>query len=102
MTLSTVLAFAVVLVAAPLSWIVFLMLRRQTRHLPGNKVLRAQAWASFSLAVIVTVFAIVFVNNEQAVPPLDLEATRILTRGALLLVSVASSLYWIRLYRNRG
>ena len=102
-SLSTVLAVLVVIVAAPLAWIVAFMLWELSRadRLRTNRVIRAQAWAAVGLAVIVTVFAVVFVNNEQAIPPLDPDQTRILTRGVLLLVSVASSVYWIRLYRTR-
>lgn len=104
MTLSSLLAILVVAVAAPLSWTVAVMLWRLSRATPQlrmNRVMRAQAWSAFGLAIIVTVFAFVFVNNEQAVPPLDPDQTRILTRGVLLLVSVVSSAYWLNLYRTR-
>lgn len=100
--LDAALAVLVVLFAVPLTWIAAIVLFRRSREtmLRRNKVMRGVAITLGGLAWIATVFAIVFVNNEQDDPWLSLEQTKILTRTALLVVSVASSLYWLRLYRN--
>lgn len=96
--MSEVLAILVVVVAMPLNWIVTAMLWRLYAERPTYKVLRERAIASLGLALIVSVFALVFVNNEMAMPILDAEATRLLTRTTLLVFSVGPALYWLRIY----
>lgn len=98
--LGNALAWLTVFVALPLSWFVAFRLWRLSRSRPRIMVLRHQAIASLALALLVTVFALVFINNDMEVPPLSVAQTRILTRGSLLLLSVIPALYWLRLYRE--
>jgi hypothetical protein len=98
MSLSDLLTVAVIFVALPLSWLVAVLLWNLSRGNPKLYVLRAHAVAALAIAIIVTVFTIVFVNNNLAVPPpLDLDATKIITRGTILVVSTVSALYWLLL-----
>lgn len=99
--LDDVLAFLVVVLAIPLSWGVAVWLWHLTRSSPELKVLRANAIAALSLAIIVSAFAGIFVNNSLIPPPIDFETTKLITRGTLLVCSVVSAVYWIRLYRGK-
>lgn len=90
------LTVAVILVALPLSWLVAALLWNLSRGRPELRVLRAHAVAALALAIIVTVFTAIFTNNALIPPPLDFEATKFITRGTVLIVSTASSLYWLR------
>jgi uncharacterized membrane protein len=92
------LATLVVVIALPLNWIVTAMLWRLSFANPGYKVLRERAIVSLGLSLIVTVFAGIFVNNDFVVPPLDAEATKLITRVAILAFSTVPALYWLRLY----
>lgn len=100
MTLPILLAILVVVVAMPLNWYVTLRLWWLSRQSPGVRVLRERAIVALMLSLIVTVFAVVFVNNELPMPPLDAEATKLLTRSALLVWSVVPPVYWLYLYRR--
>lgn len=95
------LAFAVVAIAAPLNWIVAYLLWRLSRQAPEVAVLRERAINATAVALIVSVFAVIFVNNGLEVPPLGIEATRLLTRGSLLALSTYAAVRWLRLYRGR-
>lgn len=96
MNLPELLTLAVIFVAAPLSWLVAALLWRLSRTEPTFKTLRAHAVAALALALIVTTFAAVFVNNSLAAPPpLTLVQTQIITRGALLVISTVSAAYWL-------
>lgn len=94
-----VLAYAVVLFALPVNWYVAYRLWRLSRSSPELRVLADRAIAAFFLAVIVSVFAVVFINNDIIPPPMDVYTTRILTRGAILSL-VVPALYWLYLYRS--
>jgi hypothetical protein len=97
-TLPSLLAVAVIVFAVPLNWYVALRLWWLSRH-ADNWALRAHVVVAVMLALIVTVFAVIFVNNDMAVPPLDPETTRIITRAAMLGLSVPG-LYWLWLVRR--
>lgn len=101
MTLPDFLAVAVVLVAVPLNLFVTGLLLRLSWSAPNTLVLRAQALAWVSLTIIVTVFAVVFVNNGLDEPPLDSTATMLLTRGTLLVFSVLPAAYWLHVVWRR-
>lgn len=100
MTLSTLLAVLVVVLAMPLNWYVTVRLWQLSRSAPRIRVLRERAIVALTLSVLVSVFALVFVNNEIPVPPLDSEATKLVSRGALLVWSVIPPAYWLILYRR--
>lgn len=98
----TILAVLVIGVALPVNWYVAYKLWRKSRGAPQLRVLRERMWASLALALVVTVFAFVFVNNSVLdPPPLDPLATQIVTRLAILSLSIPA-LYWLWLYRNGG
>lgn len=94
------LSLLVIFAAAPLTWFVAIRLWSISRLAPELRVLRAHAIAALALAVIVSVFAFVFLNNDLDPPPLTFVQTQYLTRGTLLVVSLSSSIYWLRLYRR--
>ena len=86
-------------VALPLNWIVTILLWRVTRAAPDVRVLRERAIVALSLSLIVTVFVLIFLNNDLKPSPLDFESTKFVTRGVLLAMSVIPALIWLRLYR---
>ena len=99
MILANVLALAVVFVAVPLNWLVTIRLWRLSGATPEISVLRERAILSTFFTVLVTVFALVFLNNDLAVPILTLDQTRIIVRSATLAVSIVPAGYWLYLYR---
>ena len=94
----SILAVLVVLVALPLLWYVAVRLLSEVRRSPEIGVLRERAFLALVLALVVTVFAAVFLNNGMAEPILDSHATMVLTRAAILALSIPA-LYWWKLYR---
>lgn len=98
--LVSLLTLLVVWVALPLTWFASWRLWLLHRRRMELKVLRERGIAMTMLALLVTVFAVVFINNDFEVPPLDVATTRILTRGALFLFSVVPACYWLWLYRS--
>lgn len=99
MTLANFLAYAVVGFAVPLNIFVTIRLWRLHVEDPGIRVLRERAILSTFIAVVVTIFALVFLNNDLVVPILGLEQTRLIARGATLAVSIVPAGYWLYLYR---
>lgn len=97
--MSTLLALLTVFVAMPLNIFVTIRLWRLYRADPSLRVLRERAIASLFVAIVVTVFALVFLNNDLVPPILAFEDTKILTRGAMLAVGVIPAGYWLWLYR---
>lgn len=100
MTLPELLALMVIVVAAPLSWLVAVLLWRLSRSAPDIRVLRADAVAALGLAILVSVFGLIFHNNGMQDPFFNTTETQVITRGMLLIASVASALYWLHLYRR--
>jgi len=93
------LAVLTVLVAAPLNWLVTIRLWRLSLAHSGIRVLRERAIVSLVLAFLVTVFALVFLNNDIVPPPLAFESTKLITRGAMLAAGIIPAVYWLWLYR---
>lgn len=100
MNVPTVIAYLVALVALPLNWFVVVRLWRLSLFTPRIRVLRYQAILATALAVIVTIFAIVFLNNDLATPVLPGDVTKLVTRSAVLVWSVVPAGYWLWLYRK--
>lgn len=100
MTLPSVLAWLVILVAVPVNWAVVLRLRLLYRERPDNRVLRDRLLVSIVLSMVITIFGAVFLNNGLAVPGLSPFETMVLTRLAVLSLSFPA-LYWLFLYRRR-
>ena len=98
MDVTDLLAALTVFIAAPLNWVVAAMLIRLSLRAQHVRVLRERAVTAVALAFIVTVFALIFVNNSFVPPFLDFETTKYITRGTLLVLSVLPTIYWLRLY----
>ncbi len=99
MTAPTLLALGTIFFALPLNWLVTIRLWRLYRAAPEIRVLRERAIASMFVAIVVTIFALVFLNNDLVPPVLAFDDTKILTRGAILAVGVIPAGYWLWLYR---
>ena len=101
MTLATLLTVVVLVFALPLNWLVTVRLWWRSRSLvldPG--AVRERAIVALALTLIVTVFALIFANNDLPVPILNGDATKLITRGAVLALSVIPALYWLWLDRD--
>lgn len=95
---ATVLAYLVILVAVPINWYAVWKIARLYRKAPHLGVLRDRLIVAVALAIIVTVFGIVFLNNELTNPVLSTNQTRLLTRTAVLGLTLPP-LYWLWKYR---
>lgn len=94
-----ILAWLVVLVAFPLNLAATVVLIRLTLTHRDSRVLRERAYVAIALLMIVGVFAAVFLNNGMEFPVLNDEATRLVTRTAVLALALPAA-YWLWLYRN--
>lgn len=102
MNVGTLLAVLVAVFAGPLNWYVAGHLILLSRREPDLRVLRERAIIAVALAIITTVFAVVFLNNELTVRFLDADTTKVVTRTAVLVGSSIPALYWLWIYRNWG
>jgi hypothetical protein len=98
--IASVLAAVVILVAVPLNWYGVWQLWQLVRDEPEIIVLRERAFIGTALALNVTIFGLIFLNNGMAEPLLDLKATQVITRLTLLVLSTIPALYWLWLFRN--
>lgn len=101
-SLPDLLTIIIVLVAVPLTWSVALLLWRASRLDPTVRALRATATMATGTALIVTVFALVFANNDMDDPVLAFDQTRVVTRTSLLVLSTVPAVFWWRWYRGKG
>ena len=95
-------ALLVVLIAAPMCWYVTVILWRLSRAAPVGVTLRVVAVMSTSVALIVTAFGLIFINNGMDNPVLNSRETMLVTRGSLLVLSLVPTVYWLRWYRRNG
>lgn len=101
MTFPALLAWLNVFIAVPIAWTVAIMLFRVSRSQPDNGVLRERFFGQVMLASVVSIFAIVFINNGMEEPrPMGLPQTQVITRLAILSLTIPA-IYWIWLYRNQ-
>lgn len=100
MTLSDILTIAVLLIALPINWYVTFRLLRLVWMSPDIQILRERATVAGGLSVLITVFALVFANNDLDMPVLDAEGTRLVTRTAMLAVSTFTAGYWLAVVRS--
>jgi len=96
------LTILVVFVAMPLNWYVTLLLWRLHRAEPDVSAIQVSGILSTCVAAIVTVFALIFINNTLDNIVLDSYSTQVVTRGALLVLSIVPALYWLRWYRRKN
>ena len=101
MTLPTLMALFVLFVVLPLNWYVTWRLWLLHKANPTIRVLRERGIVSTALALLVTLFAVIFLNNDLVPPPMSFADTKLLTRGAMLLAGLIPALYWLWLYRER-
>lgn len=92
------LALATLFIATPLNWIVVVKLWGLYRAEP-LPILRERLIVAIAVAIVVTTFALIFVNNDLVPPIVGLDGTKILTRGVMFVAAVIPPLYWLRLYR---
>ncbi len=100
MSAPTLLAVLVAVVSVPLNWFVVVRLWRLSLVKPSIPVLRFQAILATGLSAIVTLFALIFLNNDLPDPVVSGDTTKLITRSVVLIWSVIPSLYWLWLYRK--
>jgi hypothetical protein len=92
------LGFLVVFVACPLNWIVAVLLWRLSRQSPDLTVIRDRAIAATAIAFAVTVFATLMLNTDWTLGLFDLDQARVFSRIATLILALAPTLFFLRLY----
>jgi hypothetical protein len=102
MELTDVLAWVTLVSCVPLNVVATLLLLKSSRKAPALRVLRERYIVAAITTVVVLFFALVFVNNDQDVPPLSLETTKIITRIAMIVMGTVPAVGWILLYRAFG
>lgn len=103
-SLPVFLAGVVIFAGLPINWFVVYRLVRLYRNKNGslgwNRVLRERALVALVVALVVTLFAAVFVNNSFFDPRGHFAfASMVITRIAILMLAVPA-LYWLFLYRK--
>jgi len=101
MSIPTILALFVLFVVLPLNWYVTWRLWRLHKANPTIRVLRERGIVSTVLALLISLFVLIFLNNDLVPPPLAFEDTKLLTRGAMVLAGLIPAIYWLYLYRER-
>lgn len=99
MSVPFLLAVLTLIIAVPLNWYVTFKLWRLSRAAPRLRVLRERAIVALAVAIVVTVFALIFINNDLTPPIVSFDETKFLTRGAMLAVGIIPAGYWLWLYR---
>lgn len=99
MNVASVLAVLVLVIGVPLNLYVTVKLLRLSRVSPQLRVLRERAIVAVCVLLVVVVFSLVFWSNDSTPPVLPLDVTKIITRGAVLVVSTVPAVYWLRIYR---
>lgn len=97
--INVLLSLAVFYVAMPLNWYVVWKLRRRSKQRPRLTVLRERWIAALAVALMVTVYSLIFINNDLPTPVLSFAVTKLFTRASLLLAAIIPALYWLKLYR---
>lgn len=100
MEVTAVLAWLTVLVAVPLCGVASWFLLKKSREAPNLRVLRERFLVSVVTMFVVLFFGVIFVNNDQTVPPISLDATKLITRSAILVLALVQAGGWIWIYRS--
>lgn len=100
MEFTAVLAWLTLAVGVPLNVVAALLLLKKSRQAPGLRVLRERFLVAVVTTVVVLFFGLIFVNNDQLVPPLDVDTTKWITRLAILGLATVPAVGFIRLYRS--
>jgi len=96
--IANLLAIAVLFIGAPLNWYVTWRLWQLHRVNPEIRVLRERGIVATVVSLTVTLFGLIFLNNDALPPPFSIEVTKILTRFAMLMIAVVPAVYWLWLY----
>lgn len=94
---ATVIAQLVLIVGFPLNVLVTFLLWRAYYH-TRSQVLRERSEVAALVLIVVTVFGLIFLNNDTLPPPLDTDATRVITRLAILAIATVPALRWLWLW----
>lgn len=92
------LGLLTLVVGVPLNLVVVSLLLAETRREPGLLVLRERFVTALGVLVMVTIFGLIFVNNDTIPPWFDLSATKIITRATMLSLAIVAAVYWLWLY----
>jgi hypothetical protein len=98
-SIPTLLAVVSLVAVVPLNWFVTVKLWRLSIASPDIHVLRERAVVAAAWSVVLTLFALIFLNNDLTPPVLDFDDTKFLTRSVLLVAGLLSSVLWLRLSR---
>jgi hypothetical protein len=96
----TILGLLTLVVGVPLNLYVTLRLWRLSSEKPLIRVLRERAIVATVVLIVVTIFGLIFLNNDLVPPVVTFDDTKVLTRGAMLLVAIIPAAYWLYLYRR--
>jgi hypothetical protein len=102
MDTTAALAWLTLLVGVPINVMAMVLLFKKWRLAPQLRVLRERFIVSVVSTVAVLFFALIFVNNDQLVPPLDVDTTKLITRSVMLGLAVIPALGWLFIYRTLG
>ena len=95
---NVLMAIGVLVIGVPLNVMVVFLLARVSLGTPGSKVLRERLVAALLVLVLTVVFGLIFFNNDTVPPYIETEATKLITRAALLAVAVIPACWWLYLY----
>jgi hypothetical protein len=99
MELHTIIGLLVIL-SLPLNLYVIRRMFKESKAIPRNKVLKHDIVVAGCVILFIIVYGSIFVNNDQAVPPLSLAATKIITRVVALVIAYAPAGVWAWMYRG--
>jgi hypothetical protein len=102
MELTVILAWLTLGVGVPLNVTTTYLLRRKSRQAPHLRVLKERFIVAAITTIVVLVFGVIFVNNDRGVPWLGLDATKLITRVAMLGIAIIPAVGWLLIYRQRG
>lgn len=98
----TVVADLVLLIGVPLCVLAVFLMWRAYRSDPTSTVLRRDLQVEFVVLLVGFVFGLIFRNNDTFPPPLDTDATKIITRYVIFGMLLISSLTFLWLHRSRN
>jgi hypothetical protein len=96
------LGLVILAVGVPLNVAATLLLLRESRRFPHLRVVKERGIASTISTVVVLFFGLIFVNNDQEIPPFDVDTTKLVTRIVMLGLAVIPAATWIYVYRTLG
>lgn len=98
MDVTAIMAWATLAVAFPLNAVAAFLLLKKSRQRPDLDILKERFITAVATTLLVLFFGMVFVNNDQTVPPLGLDTTKWITRGVLLAVALVVGGGWLRIW----